>query len=364
MKTRRYPYVQEYRDNRGKMRRYFRRKGVRIALPGLPGSDEFEAAYAAALAGNSKSADLGPRAARGTLAAVIASYYRSPEYVGLKPITQRTYRSVIEPLREKYGDRPADRLERRHVKRLMAEQSGPGAANKLLRYLRLILEHAVELEWIASNPARGIKKMKTSGEGFKEWPETLIEQYQAHWPLGTKQRLAFDLLLYTGQRRQAIPVMAKANIRGGEIQVVPAEQRQKTKSLWIKLHPELARSIAATPSEGLYFLQTEYGRPFSVAGFGNWFREQCNKAGIPEGYSAHGLRKAAGRRLAEAGCTAHEIMAVLGHKSLSEAERYTRGADQRRRATNAIDKVSARTPEQQKVSSALEDVSSKGVKSL
>ncbi len=361
MKHKRYPYVQEYRDNRGKFRRYFRRKGVRVALPGLPGSDEFEFAYAAALAGNAKSENFGPRPLKGTLGALAAEYYRSPEYLSLKPVTQRTYRSVIEPLREKYGERPVNRLERRHIKRLMADQSGPGAANKLLRYLRLLLEHAVELEWIASNPARGIKKMKTPGDGFKEWPETLIERFQNHWAIGTKQRLAFDLLIFTGQRRSDIVKMTRSNVREGEIRVI---QQKTDAALWIPIHENLRASIEATKLTGLTFLTTEYGRPFTPDGFGNWFRKTCDAAGIEKGYSAHGLRKAAGRRLADAGCTAHEIMAVLGHKSLSEAERYTRGADQKRNARSAVEKVSARTAEQQKVSSVTNNVSSKKAKAL
>ncbi|MDH2383658.1 tyrosine-type recombinase/integrase [Bradyrhizobium sp. CER78] len=53
----------------------------------------------------------------------------------------------------------------------------------------------------------------------------------------------------------------------------------------------------------------------------------------------HGLRKTLGRRMADAGCTAHEIMAVLGHLTLAEAERYTREADRRRGGRRAILKL-------------------------
>ncbi|MGE0409156.1 MAG: tyrosine recombinase XerC [Amphiplicatus sp.] len=359
MKSRRYPYVQTYVDNRGATRRYFRRKGVRVALPGEPGSIEFETAYAAALAGDAKAREVGPRAPKGTLSALAAEYFRSSDFRGLKPTTQRTYRSVIDPLRAKHGEKPVARLERRHIKSMMAEQSGPGAANKLLRYLRLLLEYAVELEWTASNPARGIKKMKVAGEGFAEWPEAIIEEFEAHWPLGSKPRLAFDLLLYTGQRRSDVVMMMRSHVRDGAIRVV---QQKTGQPLWLPIHPRLAASIATANVTGLAFLETEYNRPFSSAGFGNWFRDKCDAAGIAKGYSAHGLRKAAGRRLAEAGCTAHEIMAVLGHKSLSEASRYTRGADQKRNAEAALRKISGRTDAQQKVSSASAPVSSKGAK--
>ncbi|MBX9747531.1 MAG: tyrosine-type recombinase/integrase [Hyphomonadaceae bacterium] len=184
------------------------------------------------------------------------------------------------------------------------------------------------MELIKANPADGIKPIRTEG-GFAEWPEEVIAQFEERWTLGSKPRLALDLLVYTGQRRSDVVQMARANIRDGAIRVV---QVKTGAPLWLPIHPRLAQSIAAASPTGLFLLMTEYGRPFSAAGFGNWFRAQCDAAGIEKGYSAHGLRKAAGRRLADAGATAHQIMAVLGHRSLSEATRYTRGADQRSRA--------------------------------
>jgi integrase len=108
--------------------------------------------------------------------------------------------------------------------------------------------------------------------------------------------------------------------------------------LEIPVHPTLRKIIDATPSGHLNFLMTSLGKPYSAAGFGNWFRELCDDAGCPD-VSAHGLRKAAARRLAEAGCTAHEIASITGHASLSEVERYTRAADRKRMAREAMKKV-------------------------
>jgi integrase len=69
---------------------------------------------------------------------------------------------------------------------------------------------------------------------------------------------------------------------------------------------------------------------------------QCERGGL-KGLSAHGLRKAACRRLAEAGCSANEIAAISGHASLREVERYTRAADQERMARNAMARAAAST---------------------
>ena len=92
------------------------------------------------------------------------------------------------------------------------------------------------------------------------------------------------------------------------------------------------------------FLETYYGKPFSADGFGHFFRAECNKAGLPH-CSAHGLRKACARRLADAGCTQHEIAAITGHNSLREVVRYTKGADQKRLATAAMQKLTNREQE-------------------
>ena len=106
----------------------------------------------------------------------------------------------------------------------------------------------------------------------------------------------------------------------------------------IPLHPDLVDVIAAIPSAHLTFLVTEYGRPFSPAGFGNKFRDWCNQANLPH-CSAHGLRKATAARLAERGATAHEIMAITGHRSLEEVERYARAARRSQLADSAMSKL-------------------------
>src|ERR1700748_2459781 len=108
------------------------------------------------------------------------------------------------------------------------------------------------------------------------------------------------------------------------------------------LHPTLQAILASTPIGNMTFLTTQFGKPFTSNGFGNWFRDQCNAAGLPQ-CSAHGLRKAAARRLAEAGCTAHEIASITGHASLKQIVRYTKAVDQKRLAVSAMVKVKART---------------------
>src|SRR5262249_58842725 len=136
---------------------------------------------------------------------------------------------------------------------------------------------------------------------------------------GAKQRLAFDLLLYTGQRGSGVARMARP-AAGEKIRIV----QQKTGApLIITVHPELRRSLEACPSGHLAAIVTAYGTPFSTKGFGQFMSDAISEAGLPPCCKAHGLRKAAARRLAEAGCSAHEIMAVTGHKKPRAGDAYT-----------------------------------------
>jgi integrase len=105
--------------------------------------------------------------------------------------------------------------------------------------------------------------------------------------------------------------------------------------LEIPVHPKLREIIDSTPTLGVKtFLVTNFGKPFTPAGFGNWFRDRCDEAGLPQ-CSAHGLRKCAATRLADAGCSLHQVMAMTGHRSMSEIARYTKAADQARLARQA-----------------------------
>jgi enterobacteria phage integrase len=149
-------------------------------------------------------------------------------------------------------------------------------------------------------------------------------------------------MLYTGQRRSDVHRMTWSDVSDTAIRVV---QQKTGRKLVIPLHRRLREvlALAERNREHVTIITTEYGRPFTVDGFSQWFRNAITKAQLPIDCQPHGLRKAAGRRLADAGCTAHEIMAVLGHKTLSEAERYTREADQARLATTALAKLEGRT---------------------
>ena len=331
-------YVHQWVDTRNggaKARYYFRRPGfARLPLPGLPGSGEFMEAYQAALASQLPSPIGTSRTKAGSIGALIVAYFCSPTFLALEPGTQHNYRLILEKFRSEHGDKPVALLTRKHINAMLAQKIvTPAAANRWLRLLKVLMRLAVEEGWRKDNPTVGIKPVTNRTDGFHCWTEDEIAQFEACHPIGSRARLALALLLYTAQRRSDVIRMGRQHIRDG---VVHVRQQKTGAMLAIPLHPALASTIAATPSEHLTFLINRFNEPFTAAGFGNWFRDQCNAAGLPKHCAAHGLRKAACRRLAEAGCSANVIASISGHTTLSEVARYTKAAEQETMARQGI----------------------------
>lgn len=330
-----FPYVSSYMDIRDKLRWRFRRKGLDTQTRLSFGTPEWQAWYASALAGVKRAVGV-ERSVPGTFNALIAAYYGSSSFSALKPSTQSSRRGEIERFRAEDGHLEVAELKARNIRRMMdAKAKTPSAANNLLKTLRSLLEFAVEREWIEHNEASKVKKLKVRSAGFHTWSEDEVAQFEARWPVGTKQRLALDLLQYTGQRSADVRVMTRGQIRDGTISL---RQSKTAKALVLPVHPSLSASIDAHGSKGLLLLETQFGGAYSAKGFGNWFSAAARSAGLKD-CTAHGLRKVAAVRMAEAGCTAHEIMAVTGHASIKEVDRYTQAADQKANARTAMSKV-------------------------
>jgi len=329
------PYVQTFKDRHGRLRHYYRKPGCkRAALPGSPGASAFMEAYAEAH-GQTTAPVGAERAKPRTINALVVEYYRTAKFRNTRESTQRTYRNVLERFRTKYGDKPIGLMSTRHVEAILDGMADtPSAANNLRKRLRQIFKHAVKLGWRTDNPVRETEALTIRGGGIPPWSDEEIARFEQMWPTGSRPRLALALLLYTGQRRSDVVRMGGQHVREGRISV---RQLKTDARLRIPIHPDLQAELEKAP-KGMTYLLTQYGLPFSGPGFSNWFVEQAEAAGL-SGRSPHGLRKAAGRRLAEAGCSGKQIGAVLGHTTLAEVERYTRDADQVRLADDAMDKL-------------------------
>jgi integrase len=333
-------YVNEYRDRHGKVRRYFRRPGSRsVQLPGLPGSIEFMHAYQAALALVAPPPPSSKHVIRGSLAEIAAGYFRSASFANLSPSSQRLYRIALKPVLEAHGHRLVRELPRTAAQHLIEEIGAqrPGMANVTRAVLSKIMRYAIANNVRADNPFAHLEKYRLGTH--HTWTDAELAQYERHWRLGTRERLAFALLLYTAQRGGDVVKMTRNDIVNERIRVSQDKVRKgDTNEVMISIHPALARALKAGPVVGMQHLITNArGRP--LKSLTALIERAARLAGLPSHCVAHGLRKAALRRLAEYGSTTKEIAAMSGHRSLSEIERYTARAGQARLAKSAVAKL-------------------------
>jgi integrase len=326
-------YVQHWVDDEGRPHCYFRRRGFpRVRLPGLPWSPSFMAEYEKAMSGARTALGAG-RVKPGSVAAVVAEYLDSQTFFTSKSAgTQRMRRGILERFRAAYGERPFALLPPEWIEALL-DSKPPHAARSWLATLRSLCQFAVKRRYLRSDPTANIKQRAVKGDGFHTWTEDEIAQFEAHYPIGTKPRLALALLLYTGQRRSDVVRMGRQHIKGG---VLTITQQKTGATLAIPVHSHLQAVLDATPSEHLTFLVTATGKPYGGNALSEQFRNWCDAAGLPKRCKPHGLRKAACRRLAEAGCSEKQIAAISGHASLDEVARYTKAADKARLARDAM----------------------------
>jgi integrase len=261
---------------------------------------------------------------------------QSAEFIALRQTSKAGYLNRLETLRVEHGHRTIVGLSRERIIAgiLQPYADRPGARLDTLKKLRILIRHAINIGWLKHDPSIGIKRPKL--QRIRSWTETEIETYRTRWPLGSKQRLAFEMFLNTGQRRSDVVRMAWSHITDGKIAIV---QQKTGRRLLIPLHRDLVAALEVAPREHVTILTTAYGKSFSVDGFSGWLRDAITDAGLSLDCQPHGLRKATGRRLAEAGATTKQVMAVLGHSTLAEAERYIEGASQEGLAEDALVKL-------------------------
>jgi integrase len=346
-------YVEEFIDRHGKPHRYFRRGGKRVRLPGLPGSAEFMAAYQAALDGVLKIETAAPPTAPGTVRWLVSAYLSSATFNALAPETRRTRANILENFRKVDGDKRIFVTVNGEAKMVLTRQLLQSIVNKksitpyaqrnLLNTLRAMFRWAVSEGKLPDDPSVGVtrRRIKNTTKGYRTWTDAEIDQFVARHPIGTKAYLAFVLLLDFGVRRGDAVRLGRQHIRHDLLPKAPhgwlsIVQHKTGKPLDVPLTDRLQAAINAMPNNHLTFLTTGQSRPFTDGGFTNWFRDRCNEAGLPNGLSAHGLRKARARRTAEKGVSAHAVAAITGHTTLSEVQRYTAGYDQRKLALDAM----------------------------
>jgi enterobacteria phage integrase len=325
------PYLNLYRSG-GKLYYYVRRKGLpNVRLDGAPGTAEFMASYQAALASTAPRRE--GRWGTGTFGKLVTDFYESVEFANLKPSSRSQYQRILDPAAVKHGHRPAATMPPEVAVKMIQEigRDRPGLANLTRSVMRRLMKHGK----IVPNPFDGIPAYKKIPH--HTWTEAELAAFETRWPLGTRQRLAYALLLYTGQRGGDVAKMLREEISDGCIRVV---QEKTGAELSIPIQPSLQAALKAGPVHIKYLVTDLQGHPLARGALTDMMKRAAKAAGLPPHCVPHGLRKALMRRLAESGSSAKEIAAVSGHKTLKEIERYTAAADQRLLSRAAMGKLS------------------------
>ena len=344
------PYLHREKTRHGKVVWVVRRDhGGRVRLHAEYDSPKFWEEYRAALSGAAPvTKPMAPK--QNTLAWAIDRYRHSSAWAQLAPATRRQreniYRAVVASAGgERLSDIDAATIREGRERRAAT----PHSANNFLKSMRGLFAWALEHEHVEADPTKGVSLLagKNDKVGFHTWSEEELARFEARWPIGTRERLAFDILLYTGLRRGDAVVLGRQHVRDGVIFLRTEKTGTRTgEELVLPVLEPLARSIAATRTGDLTFLVTERGTPFVKESFGNWFGDVCRKTGCPG--SAHGLRKSGATRAAENGATDRQLMALFGWKDAKMAGHYTRAADQRKLAADAAKLLLPEQPKNEK----------------
>jgi integrase len=333
------PGVSVFVDRHGKERFRYRKGAFSVYLP-HPSDKLYRQAYEAALARNPLT--ITARSAPGTVDDALPRFYESLAFKRGQDAWRKDRRRILEAFRAEYGKFELRHFEPHLIDKILAlkltqrivngkKVGGSSAAVRLREQLLLFFRWAVKQKLIASNPVEDADTPIHKGEGFYRWTERDITTFRKHWALGTKPRLALELMLWTGTRRGDARLLPPP--RNGRF---VGKAGKTGKEFNLPVAPPLAQAIEAMPAVGLTtLLVTEYGKPFSAAGFGNWFKDQCRKAGLPQ-CTAHGLRKALTRRGAEAAVPQQGLKALGQWSDDREVATYVAGVNQTRLAENAL----------------------------
>lgn len=358
-----YPGVSIMIDRHGKTRHRLRRSGHKdFMLPGNPHSPEFDAAYESAIEGQPKPREgqvvrLQTAALPKSLRAAYVALKKTTAWKRLDETTKTRNCRHIEHFLDYgggIGDIPVADLRRKHVKNYLETMGEtPHAAHQALKAIRKLTATAIDEEWIETDPTWQLK-FNPARDGWPAWTAEMMDAYEKRWPIGTDARTAYALGLWLGNRASDVARLEWTQLKTRTVVVdgVPVTiegfdfvqhkgRKEYAKQIFLPMTPMLAAALAPLSRDTERVLLSRLGRTYSDNALATAMIKWAGKAGIPAGYSMHGLRKALGVKLAEADATTREIMEVLGHSNIEHAELYTREADKLRLVVKGMRKMAA-----------------------
>lgn len=296
-----------------------------------PGEQGFDDAYQAALRGERQEAKAEFPAR--TLGWLIARYRDTIAWTSLSMATRRQRENIIKHVLAKAGREPLSRIDRASIV-AGRDRRKVNAGRHFVQTMRGMFRWALDAGHVTSDPTAGIETPRPSTDGHQPWPQNWCAAYEARWPLGTRQRLAYEVLRETGLRRGDAVKFGRPHVKDN----VGKIKTEKTgEEVVIVLSARLRAAIKAGPVGELTYIAGERGLPMAKESFGTWFRMACKASGVPG--SAHGLRKHRATAAAERGATVSELDAMFGWRGGGMAALYTRKADRARLALQAAAKL-------------------------
>ena len=311
-------------------------KGLRIRLRSDFGTDEFTVEYEAALQGVPRPINGNP--ATGTLVWLIGRYREVGAWTTLSRATRRQRENIFKQAIEKAGNQPATQITMQVIVAGCERRSNtPAQARHFLDAMRGLFGWATKAGLVKTDPTSGVENPQVrKGDGFPAWTEDDVERYQRRWPIGTRQRVWLDVLLYTGVRRGDAVLLGRQHIRDG-VATLKTEKSGGTITVTLLILPVLAETLATGPCGDLTFITGERGQPLTKESFGNLFRAAARAAGVSK--SAHGVRKIAAATASDNGATVPQLEAIFGWSGGRMASLYTRSSDRKRLALDAMSKL-------------------------
>lgn len=347
-----YPFASSFEDRHGTTRWRFRRSGKTISLPGQPGDPQFEKHYKAAIEGRkpttAKVVGMPGAVAQGSFRDAWRKVQRTPEWLEHDPATKDKNTRLAEEFLElpvikdgtaKWGDMLLRDLKRRHIKDILAQfHDTPHKAKHLLVAIRKMIYVALDEEWIDSDPTYKLS-YRPEYKGWRAWTQGERDAFEAKWPLGSAARTAYGLALWLGSRRSDV-----AHIRWSDIdfqnRTATIVTKKGDKRLVLPITPMMLEILQPLDRSKEFVLINSYGKPFSEKSLTGMMAHWTKLAEMPSGCTMHGLRKTLGKLLAESGSTTRQLMETLGHDDIQHAELYSREAEQKRLAKDAMTRLS------------------------
>lgn len=330
-------YLQKHTTRHGKVAWYVRVPGAPLTrLKGEYDSEGFWEQYRAAISGKPVIAHKPGKARSGSLQWLYDRYRESEAWAALSSATRRQRENIFEHVMAQGGSEPFIGVKRKDLEASKdARRNTPAQARNFLDAMRGLFRWAKKADHVAIDPTEGVDNpVRPTGAGFPAWTEDDVSAYQEKWPIGTKERVWLDVLLYTGLRRGDAVKVGRQHVRDG----VATIRTEKTgMEVSIPILPILAATLAKGPCSDMTFICGDRKRPFTKESFGNAFCEAARSAGVNK--SAHGVRKIGATRAAENGATVAELEALFGWQGGGMASLYTRAADRRRLAKGAASKL-------------------------